>query len=89
MFHFRFCIVLMTGLLAVPAVSAQAADPGALSPQSRLEIVRKKTKETFAQMQRRWSATQRDKWRECRKQAKPLRRAGHRTRQFLEDCMGT
>jgi hypothetical protein len=53
----------------------------------RLERLKERTTETWAQMKRRWSL-QREKYAACRKEARHRRLAGRKTRKFLEGCMG-
>jgi len=68
-----------------PAAQVQS-NPSTSAP-GRLERLKERTKETWAQMKKRWSL-QREKYAACRNEARKQRLAGRKTRKFLEDCMG-
>lgn len=75
------------GAQPVSIALVQSAQGSAPAP-GRLEKLRVRTKETWAQMKRRWSL-QREKYAACRKEARQRRLAGRKTRKFLEDCMSS
>lgn len=72
---------------AAPMQFAQATQPAAAPQPGRVQKFREKTKESWAQMKRRWGL-QREKYAACRKEARAKRLAGAKTRKFLEECMG-
>ncbi|HVX99071.1 MAG TPA: hypothetical protein VHA55_04695 [Pseudorhodoplanes sp.] len=90
--------VLVLALASVSAPVAVGAQPASIAQfqsaqgcapaPGRLEKLRLRTKETWAQMKRRWSL-QREKYAACRKEARQRRLAGRKTRKFLEECMSS
>ena len=84
-------------VLAVAAISITSPVPPALAqapaqtepqspPPSRVQKIKEKTKETWAQMKRRWSL-QREKYADCTGKARQQKLSGHKQMEFLEDCM--
>jgi hypothetical protein len=71
---------------AAPMQMAQASQPAGPAQPGRAQRFREKTKESWAQMKRRWSM-QREKYAACRKEARGQRLVGQKTRHFLEECM--
>ncbi len=73
---------------ALPPAWAQA--PAQTEPQSpppsRVQKIKEKTKETWAQMKRRWSL-QREKYADCTGKARQQKLSGQKKMDFLEDCM--
>lgn len=90
-----FGVVMAIALHVVPAAGTQGFSPAfpvqfaqAASPQpGRIERLKERTKESWAQMKKRWSL-QRERYAACRKEARQQRLAGRKTRKFLEECMG-
>ncbi len=83
--------------LAVAAISITSSVPPALAqapaqtepqspPPSRVQKIKEKTKETWAQMKRRWSA-QREKYADCLGKARQQKLSSRKNMDFLEDCM--
>ncbi len=97
MFRHRAVILslaLLIPLLGTPSAPSLAQDsssyvrtaPSATPAPGRIQKLKERTKESWAQMKHRWSM-QREKWTSCRDAARKQRLAGRKTRQFLEDCM--